>query len=138
MKEKLKVIKIIHLALCSGVILAYIFLGNVSDITNFDITNIDSSDIVYLLIPFLAYFLSNFLFKSQLKNIDTTLDIEENFQFYQTASLTRWAILEGAAFAILFMKRDFMILGVLIILYLIFLRPTLDRIKTDLAKKRLN
>ncbi len=133
MKEKLKVIKIIHLALCSGVIAAYLLLGDVNNITNVDITNINSLDTVYLLIPFLAYFLSNFLFKSQLKNIDTTLDIEENFQFYQTASLMRWAILEGAAFIILFMKQDFMILGVLIILYLIFLRPTLDRIKADLA-----
>lgn len=44
----------------------------------------------------------------------------------------RWAILEGAAFLILFLKPDFVLFGLLIIIYLIFLRPTEERVNNDL------
>ena len=133
MKEKLNVIQMLHLGLCAGVIAAYVFLGDLSAITSFDISSVVASDIIYLLIPFLAYFVSNFLFKSQLKDIDKTLAVEENFARYQTASIIRWAVLEGSAFLILFIKKDFLIVGILIILYLVFLRPTLDKITSELT-----
>ncbi len=48
---------------------------------------------------------------------------------YQTASLIRWVIIEGAAFFILFSNPDFVILGILLIGYLIYLRPTEANIK---------
>ncbi len=38
---------------------------------------------------------------------------------YQTAAIVRWAILEGAAFIILILKEDFILFGILIVLYLI-------------------
>lgn len=132
MKEKLKTIKIIHLALCAGLVMAYILVGNVTSI-NFNMPPLNQSNIIFVLIPVVAYLLSNFMFKTQLKNIDRTLKPEDNMAAYQTASLIRWAILEGAAFIILVLNKDFVLFGVLIVLYLALIHPTAHRIQSDLS-----
>lgn len=133
MTEKIKTLQIIHLAVCAGTILAYFLLGELSIEKLKNIQVIDSSSIVYVFIPILAFVLSTFLFKSQLKQIDPKLKTEDKLPVYQTASIMRWAVLEGAAFLILFLKPDFILFGILIIIYLIFLRPTEERINNDLA-----
>ena len=133
MTEKIKTLQIIHLAVCAETILAYFFLGELSIEKLKNIPVIDSSSIVYVFIPILAFVLSTFLFKSQLKQIDPKLKTEDKLPVYQTASIMRWAVLEGAAFLILFLKPDFILFGILIIIYLIFLRPTEERINNDLA-----
>ncbi|MEG0851233.1 MFS transporter [Flavobacterium plurextorum] len=133
MTEKIKTLQIIHLAVCAGTILAYFLLGELSIEKLKNIPVIDSSSIVYVFIPILAFVLSTFLFKSQLKQIDPKLKTEDKLPVYQTASIMRWAVLEGAAFLILFLKPDFILFGILIIIYLIFLRPTEERINNDLA-----
>ncbi|AWK07407.1 MFS transporter [Flavobacterium crocinum] len=132
MSEKIKTLQIIHLAICAGTLAAYFFLVEFS-IKTLDIPNIDSSSAIYILIPVSAYILSTFLFKSQLKQIDPKLKLEEKMPVYQAASIMRWAVLEGAAFLILFVKPDFVLFGILIIIYLIFLRPTEERINNDLS-----
>ncbi|MCL5127189.1 MULTISPECIES: MFS transporter [unclassified Algibacter] len=132
MEEKLKVIKIIHLALCAGLVMAYILVGNVTSI-NFNMPPLSQSNIIYVLIPVIAYVFSNFMFKTQLKNADRKLKPEDNMALYQTASIIRWAILEGAAFIILFLNKDFVLFGILIIIYLALIHPTEDRVKTDLT-----
>ena len=133
MTEKIKTLQIIHLAVCAGTILAYFFLGELSIEKLKNVPTIDSSSIVYVCIPVLAFVLSTFLFKSQLKQIDPKLKTEDKLPVYQSASIMRWAVLEGAAFLILFLKPDFILFGILIIIYLIFLRPTEERINNDLA-----
>ncbi|OXA94311.1 MFS transporter [Flavobacterium oncorhynchi] len=133
MTQKIKTLQIIHLAVCAGTILVYFFLGELSIEKLKNIPSIDSSSIVYVFIPVLAFVLSTFLFKSQLKQIDPKLKTEDKLPVYQTASIMRWTVLEGAAFLILFLKPDFILFGLLIIIYLIFLRPTEERINTDLA-----
>lgn len=132
MSDKIKVIQIIHLAICAATILAYFFVGELSIEKLKKIPTIDSSTIVYFFIPVAAFVLSTFLFKSQLKQIDPKLKTEAKLPIYQTASIMRWAVLEGAAFLILFLKPDFILLGILIIIYLVFLRPTDERINNDL------
>lgn len=131
MNEKLKTLQTLHLGICAGAIVAYLFAGDIK-LNQLIITHVDTSDIVYIAIPVLAIFLSNFLFKSQLKQANRNLNAEENFGAYQTASLIRWAILEGAAFLILFMKPEFVSFGILVIAYLISLRPTENRVNNDL------
>lgn len=130
MTAKIKTIQIIHLAICAGMILAYIFAGTFT-IEQLKGQEIDSADLVYLAIPIAAFFLGNFMFKTQLKQLDSKLTLEEQFPIYQTASLIRWSILEGGAFLVLFMKPDLIIFGLVLILYLVFLRPTEDKIRTD-------
>lgn len=133
MNEKIKVLQIIHLAICAGTVIAYLFIGQLS-IESLKIEFIDSSDLIYFAIPILAFFVSNFLFQSQLKHVDVKLKPEENLPIYQTASIIRWAILEASALIILFLKQDLLILGILIIVYLVFLRPTEDRVIIALSK----
>ncbi|MTH16505.1 MFS transporter [Flavobacterium sp. LC2016-01] len=132
MSEKIKTLQIIHLAICAGTIIAYYIIGDLS-IEKLRIPSIDTSSAVYILIPVLAFVLSSFLFKSQLKQINPKLKLEEKFPIYQTASILRWAVLEGAAFLILILKPDFILFGILILIYLIFLRPTAERIDNDLS-----
>ena len=133
MEEKLKVIKMIHFALCAGLVMAYVFVGDVTTIS-FNMPPLSQSNIVYVLIPIIAYIFSNFMFKTQLKAADKTLKLEANMAVYQTASIVRWAILEGAAFLILFLNKDFVLFGILIIIYLALLHPTESRIEMDLSK----
>ena len=133
MNEKIKVLQIIHLAISAGTVIAYLFIGQLS-IESLKIEFIDSSDLIYFAIPILAFFVSNFLFQSQLKQVDVKLKPEENLPIYQTASIIRWAILEGSALFILFLKQDLLILGILIIVYLLFLRPTENRVISALSK----
>lgn len=131
MTQKIKTLQTIHLAICAGIIVAYFMIGNLS-METLKIKSIDSSEIIFVAIPILAFVLSNFLFKSQLKQANSKLKSEENLPIYQAASIIRWAILEGAAFLILFVSPDFQLFGILIIAYLVFLRPTEDRVNNDL------
>ena len=133
MNEKIKVLQIIHLAICAGTVIAYLFIGQLST-ESLKIELIDSSNLIYFAIPILAFFVNNFLFQSQLKHVDVKLKPEENLPSYQTASIIRWAILEASALIILFLKQDLLILGILIIVYLVFLRPTEDRVNSALSK----
>ncbi len=133
MKEKLKPIKAIHIALCIGMVLAYFVIGNLHSLNFLKIPKIDSSSLIYLMIPISAIFLGNFLYKQQLKSVDKRLKLEERIGLYQTASLIRWAILEGAAFIILFLKEELVLIGVFLIVYMIFLKPSEEAMKRDFA-----
>jgi len=134
MNEKIKTLQIIHFALCAGLIVAYFVIGEISVEKLKKIPTIDSSSIVFAIIPLLAFILSSLLFKSQLKQVDPKLKLEDKLPFYQTASIIRWAILEVAAFILLILKPDFLIFGILIIIYLIFLRPTEEKIINDFSE----
>ncbi|HLW31658.1 MAG TPA: hypothetical protein VKX40_05315 [Aequorivita sp.] len=50
----------------------------------------------------------------------------------QTASILRWAILQGVAFVILFLAPEHLIFGLFLILIIMFLRPTAARVKAAL------
>jgi hypothetical protein len=130
MNEKFRTLKIIHLAICAGTAIAYLTIGKLS-MDAFKI-NIGSSEMVYAAIPVLAIVLGNMLFKLQLKKADPTLKPEDNLGIYQTASLVRWAILEGSAFLILFTKPDLLVLGILIILYQAYFIPPEEKMTSDL------
>lgn len=131
MSKNIKTLQTIHLAICAGVIMAYLFTGNISQ-EIIKLPTIDSSNIVFLAIPLFAILISNLIFNFQVKQVNKSSNLEEKLAIYQTASILRWAILEGVAFALLFLKPDFLLLGILLILYLITLRPTEEKIKSTL------
>ena len=132
MNEKIKTLQIIHLGICAGTIIAYFIVGDIS-LETLNIPAIDSNSILYLVIPVLAFVLTSILFKAQLKQIDPKLKLEDKLPVYQAASIMRWAVLEGAAFLILFIKPEFILFGILLIAYLLYLRPTEERITNDLS-----
>lgn len=131
MSKNIKTLQTIHLAICAGVIMAYLFTGNISQ-EIIKLPTIDSSNIVFLAIPLFTILISNLIFDFQVKRVNKSSNLEEKLAIYQTASIFRWAILEGVAFALLFLKPDFLLLGILLILYLITLRPTEEKIKSTL------
>ncbi len=131
MTEKLKTIKIIHFAICIGVIIAYFIVGDLTSLENLKLPSIDLSSMMYILILISSVFLSNFLYKFQVNKVDKKLKLEEKTPFYQAATIIRLAILEGAAFIILFLKPEFILLGLLLIFYMIYLRPTENQFRND-------
>ena len=137
MSQKIKTLKYIHLAILAGVILIYILLGDISLDTS-DIPELDSTFLLYLMIAIVAIVLGNFLFKSQLKQVDRNKSVEDNFGIYQGASIIRWAILEGAAIVILFLAPDYWVLGIIVIAVLAFYRPTEGKMEGELREGKRN
>jgi hypothetical protein len=135
MKEKLKTLQIIHLAITLGIVFAYFFVLDKNVLINLKFPKIDSNSITFVLIPFIAIFLSNLMYKNGISKIDSSLSLENKFGVYQTSSIIRWAILEGAAFVLLFLKPDFFVFGIIIIIYLVTIRPTEDKVNIDLDLK---
>lgn len=45
--------------------------------------------------------------------------------------MVRWAILEGAAFMILFAVPELNLVGILLLVYMVFLRPSEEGMKRD-------
>ena len=125
MNQKIKTLKIIHLALVAGVTLAYFLIGDFKNILNLEI---DNASLVYSFIPAVAYVLSNFVFKNTLNKIKEGDSDNEKFAIYQTASIIKWAILEGACFLILVLKPDFLLFGVILLFYMILLAPKEEKI----------
>lgn len=131
MTEKLKPIKMIHLGISAGVIGAYIIFGDLSLLVKMKFPRIDSTSLIYLIIPAISIYFSHFLYKYQAKKTDQNLELEAKIPSYQTATILRLVVLEVAALLILFLKPDFLIFGILIVLYILFLRPTEFQFKRD-------
>jgi hypothetical protein len=135
-EQQIKTIQIIHIALTLGVTLAYFFLSDLNSFNDlFILPEIDKNSIYIGIIPIVAYISSNIMFKSMLSKIDKKLKIEANFGAYQTASIVRWAILEGAAFFIITNKPEFILFGAMLIVYLALLRPSERTITQDLKDR---
>lgn len=131
MKEKFRPIQIIHLSLIAGISIVYFMLGNLQSLDFLELPKITSSSFIYLLIPLGAIIVGHLLFKNQLANVQSKLTPEEKLGPYQTASIIRWALLEGAAFLILFLSPDLILIGLILIVYMAFLRPTLEGMQRD-------
>lgn len=131
MNQNLKTVKTIHIALCGGVALAYFLMGELHTLTFLKVPEMDGSTFVFLLFPVGAAFLGNLLYKQQLKSASPDATLEEKIGVYQTASIIRWALLEGAAFVLLFIKKELMVFGILVILYMVFLKPSEVQMKRD-------
>ncbi|MEM9078211.1 MAG: MFS transporter [Bacteroidota bacterium] len=131
--EKLNSTKIIHVALCLGVTLIYFVLGDLHTLEFLNVPKIDANAIIYLFIGVSAILVSNMIYKKLLTSVDPKLDLEKRVSTYQTACIVRWAILEGAALLILFLKKEFLVIGLFLILYMAFAKPSLEDMKRDFA-----
>ena len=134
MQEKLKPLKTIHIAVSLGVTFAYFLIGDLQNLDFLNIPEVDSTLYLYLLIPVVAVFLGNMLYRQQLKTASKEELLENKIGIYQTASIIRWAVLEGAAFLILFVKKELILIGLFLILYIFLLWPSLERMKSDFQR----
>lgn len=135
MKQKIATLRLIHLAICGATVLLYLILGNFS-MALFDFPSIGSTSSFILAVPLAAFILSNYLFKAKLKSIDREKSLKENMVIYQTASIIRLAVLEGAAFIILFIAPEYILFGIFIIIYMLYLIPTAPKIEIDFASTK--
>lgn len=131
MNEKFKTLKFIHLAICGGAAMAMLTAADIS-VEKLQIPDLSGTNILFLVLPFAAVIGGNFIFRSQLKKISKTSNVDENLAIYQTASIMRWAILEGVIFVCIFAKPEFAIFGIALLAWLAYLHPTDSRIANDL------
>lgn len=122
MKAQLKTLQIIHIVLVVGLLLAYFIVGDLASLEFLKIPEFDATCIIYLFVPLSAIVGGSLIYKQLLRNAPKKLELEEKLAIYQKASLIRWAILEGAAFVILFLKKDFILIGLFLILYMFFFK----------------
>lgn len=131
MEEKFKPIKFIHLALVLGVSAAYFFLGELNKLEFLDFGDWDSISYVVLIFPIAVVFGMNIIYKTILKSADKNLKTEEKLGTYMTANIVRWALLEMVSMVLLILRPEMMLIGILCILYMAYLYPSIDRMKQD-------
>lgn len=120
MKEKFRVFASIYAFLLGGMILAIVFGA---DIDYDNLLNIPKSQYPYLAIPLIAIAASEFLFRNRMKEINSTSVENGRAGVYQTASLIRWAVLEGAVFYSLFTPEVPKINIAILLIYFLFICP---------------
>ena len=134
----LKSISIIHLALLAGQVIFAIIAYAQSVKVFFGISYMD--DVFMYIVPLAAIFgfIAGYrIFKKQLAAIRSKNSLGEKIIAYQTALIIRYALLEGpcllAVWAYLNNNNLFylMVAGLLIV-YFIFLRPTMEKVENDL------
>lgn len=132
MEQQINLLKIIHFALLTGVTIAYFIIG---DVLNLSIPELEGDNLYYLFIPVIVILVSNFLYRNIVSKIDKRADTQQKLTQYQTASIVRWAILEGGAFLILILKPKLILFGLFLLLYLLWVKPTEEKVKNELNIK---
>ena len=120
MKEKFRVFASIYAFLLGGMILAIVYAG---DIDYNNILNIPESQYPYLAIPFVAIAASELLYRNKMKEVSFETGEQISAGLYQTASLMRWAVLEGAVFYTLFNPEVPQINIAIVLTYFIIIHP---------------
>jgi len=132
MQPQIKITQILHFSLVIGIIVAYVIIGKLQTLDFIEFSQIEMGTLPFLLVPIGAVLLSNALYKQALKRIPSTATPQHKWGGYQVACLLRWALLEGAAFFILFVSKEFLLVGILLILYMAYLYPSQARMESDL------
>ncbi len=118
MKAKFRTFIIIYAALLSGIILMAVITKAVDFETIFQLSE---EELPWLFLPLAAVMLSEFLYRNSMKEMATQTDENGRFGVYQSASIVRWAILEGTAIVCIVMPGipDINIL-IMVAFYLLF------------------
>jgi hypothetical protein len=135
-KNFLKTLTIIHYALVSGPLLTGIIFYLNTELN----TNGTVDDIFVYIFPLIALggiFAGNFIFKKLLSNIKKNENLQHKLAGYQTASLVKFALLEGPAFLnIIWFSQTgnllYLTIGMVLVLFLFMQRPTKIKVESDL------
>ena len=137
-KEYLNTLMFIHAALLLGVLLFTIYIYATGKGFLIDFTK-DNNVFVYLVptVAMLSYFISNYVFGKQLKDLTKLDSLKGKLVLYLQASVIRFAFLEGAAILSTIAYRldnhiFYLVISFLLILYLFKLRPTKNKVIRDL------
>ncbi|RAJ07043.1 hypothetical protein [Arenibacter echinorum] len=140
-KAYLNTLKFIHAALLIGVLLFTTFIYATGEGFLIDFTK-DNNVFVYLVptIAMLSYFISNYVFGKQLKDLTKLNSLKSKLMLYLQACVVRYAFIEGAAILSTIAYRlnnhiFYLVISLLLILYLFKLRPTKNKVINDLELK---
>lgn len=142
----LKTLSFLHLALCIGLaaFAFFAFWKNGSFKALLDYGNV----LIYI-VPILGaigYFLSQYIYDNLVRKIDADKPLTTKLGRFMTASIIKYALLEGAAFlaflSYLFSGNAmFFVIGLFLLVYLYFQRPTktkvMDEIPLTFEEKKL-
>ncbi len=99
-----------------------------------------TSDVMFFIVPLLAIvgiFAGNYLYENNIKGLASKNTLREKLSGFQSASIIKYALLEGPALLgiVDFMKdgnQYFLIISLILLAWLIAQRPTRDKVERDL------
>jgi len=136
-KSFLKTLSILHISLFVGLMLfslfAYFQNGNFT-------ANMQQEDVFIYLVPLLAatgYFASKLLFLKRVKAIKTEEKLQTKLSKYHSASLVKYALIEGPAFFALFSYYGngnalYFVIAISLMAYLFVQRPSAIKLIKEL------
>ncbi|MEH6764949.1 MAG: hypothetical protein V7655_10655 [Aequorivita antarctica] len=137
-KSFLNTFTLIHLVLVAGVSIFGLmtYMQTQNQILSFSY----SGDIMFFVVPLMALagiLAGNYLYGNIINGLVSKNTLKEKLSGFQTASVVRYALLEGPALLgiVAFMSdgnQYFLIISLLLLGWLIFQRPTRDKVERDL------
>lgn len=137
-KSFIKTITVIHLALIMGLLL---FSGVSYTLVETNFLSFDfENDIFSLIVPAFAIggaFASNFIANKKISELSAIESLKDKLIGYQTASIIRFALLEGPALLgiVIYLQTGnlfYLLIAGTVIAYFVTVRPTKDKIEMDL------
>lgn len=137
-KSFLRISTIIHLALVAGVLIFGIVMFSIRQNQKLELSY--TGDIMFFLVPILAIagiLVGNYQYANTMKVLASKNTLREKLAGFQTASIVKYAMLEGPALLglVSFMNEGnqyFLIISILLALWLLMQKPTRDKIERDL------
>tara|TARA_R110002051_G_scaffold236232_2_gene297469 strand:- start:2131 stop:2571 length:441 start_codon:yes stop_codon:yes gene_type:complete len=134
----LRKLTIIHAALVITLLIfgAITYSFGVGFVTNFD-TKSDTFIYIVPIIALLGYFGSIYIFKKQIRNISSSEELQLKLAKYQTASIIKYAVIEGPTLLIFFEFMNsgytlYFTIACCLLLYLAVQRPNKNRLIQEL------
>ena len=134
----IKTLSILHIGLLAGPILIGSIFYFLTEETHFSFN--DTDDIFFIVVPVLALsglFLSDFIFRQLIKNIPSEDKLRQKLARYQSASIIKYALLEGPAIlsAVAFFNTQnlaYLLIAGILVFYLAMQHPNKDKIERNL------
>lgn len=134
----LKTLTLIHAALVFGLVAfgAVSYFYGVGFVGQFEVHG-DPFIYIIPMVAMLGYFGSKILFKKQLETIEKSDSLASKLAKYQTASIVKYALIEGPTILalVIFMDNGYTLyfsIAICLVLYLAVQRPTKDKLIQDL------
>lgn len=136
----IQTLKLIHISLVAGLTIFSLIAYVQNKGFNADINT--NSTLLYIvpITALLGYFGSQLFFKKMLSNVQISDSLEQKLGKYQTASIIKYALIEGPAFIALFVYYATgnalpLVIAVCLLVYLFVQKPTKDKIIKSLDLK---
>jgi len=134
----IKILSMIHLALLIGLIVFLIIAYTQNKEWQLNLN--DTGDIFFFIVPILAIggiLAGNFLYDKQINALSTKNSLRQKLAGFQTASIMKYALVEGPALLAIVSSMNsgnlfYVIIAVALVVYFYFQKPTKEKIESHL------